>query len=318
MAIPNSICSVSLLTSAVIAILGSTCSCLQFSYSSFDKTNKGDFSFSPSSGITDGALQITPSSGDTTNRSGRVCYTKATLKLWNSRQKHLSSFRTDFVLNISPHPQNKTGEGMAFILTNNPALPGNSSGQWLGIANEQTDSSPVNRVVAVEFDTRKSYEEDLDSNHIGLDVNSIKSVAQYPLSNVSIFLSSGFDLFVSISYHGEFRLLIVEAMQLSTRELHVVIQAWPIDLSRYLSEDIYVGFAASTSEFTELNQIKSWKFITIDNADTGAGHVRMVTWFLLISFCVITVSAFCFWRRSQRRGRLGYNSIEMMNDVSSM
>lgn len=67
-------------------------------------------------------------------------------------------------------------------------------------------------------------------------------------------------------------MLIVEAMQLSTRGLHVVVQAWPIDLSRYLSEEIYVGFAGSTGEFTELNQIKSWKFITAGDFDSKAAR----------------------------------------------
>ncbi|XP_062224899.1 probable L-type lectin-domain containing receptor kinase S.5 [Phragmites australis] len=318
MANHNSICSLALLASASFAILSSTCSCLQFSYPSFDKSNKDDFSFSLGSGIADGSLQITPSSGDIANQSGRVCYTRETLKLWNNKHTHQTSFRTDFVLNISPHPQNKTGEGMAFILTNNPSLPGSSSGQWLGITNEQTDGSPLNRLVAVEFDTRKSYAEDLDGNHIGLDINSIESVAQYPLSNVSIFLSSGFDMSVSISYHGEFRPLIVEAMQLSTRGLHVAMQAWLIDLSKYLFEDIYVGFAGSTSEFTELNQIKSWKFITIDIPGSGGRYLTKMTWFLLISFFLCMVFASCVWRRSQRRRRLAYSSIEMMNDVPSM
>jgi hypothetical protein len=88
-------------------------------------------------------------------------------------------------------------------------------------------------------------------------VDRINSIAQYPLSNVSIFLASGFELSVSISYPGEFWSLRVEAMQLSAKGLHAVIQAWHIDLSQHLLEDVYVGFAGSTGEFIELNQIKS-------------------------------------------------------------
>lgn len=273
MKLPSSILCLSLLASTSLQILGSTCSCLHFNFPNFDTTSVDDFSFSPGSGIANGSLQITLSTGNITNQSGRVCYTRETLRLWDSKKRTVASFRTEFVLNILPNQQqNETGEGLAFILTSNLSSPRGSSGQWLGIANEQTDGSPANRIVAVEFDTRKSYDEDLDSNHVGLDVNGIRSVVQYPLSNVSIFLSSGFDLFVSISYKSRFRLLIVEAMQLSTRGLHVVVQAWPIDLSRYLSEEIYVGFAGSTGEFTELNQIKSWKFITAGDFDSKAAR----------------------------------------------
>lgn len=273
MKLPSSILCLSLLASTSLQILGSTCSCLHFNFPNFDTTSVDDFSFSPGSGIANGSLQITLSTGNITNQSGRVCYTRETLRLWDSKKRTVASFRTEFVLNILPNQQqNETGEGLAFILTSNLSSPRGSSGQWLGIANEQTDGSPANRIVAVEFDTRKSYDEDLDSNHVGLDVNGIRSVVQYPLSNVSIFLSSGFDLFVSISYKSRFRLLIVEAMQLSTRGLHVVVQAWPIDLSRYLSEEIYVGFAGSTGEFTELNQIKSWKFITAGDFNSKAAR----------------------------------------------
>uniref|UniRef100_A0A0E0H557 protein-serine/threonine phosphatase n=1 Tax=Oryza nivara TaxID=4536 RepID=A0A0E0H557_ORYNI len=215
-----------------ITILGSTCSCLHFNFPNFDTTSVDDFSFSPGSGIANGSLQITLSTGNITNQSGRVCYTRETLRLWDSKKRTVASFRTEFVLNILPNQQqNETGEGLAFILTSNLSSPRGSSGQWLGIANEQTDGSPANRIVAVEFDTRKSYDEDLDSNHVGLDVNGIRSVVQYPLSN-----------------------------------------AWPIDLSRDLSEEIYVGFAGSTGEFTELNQIKSWKFITAGDFDSKAAR----------------------------------------------
>lgn len=175
-----------------ILILCGTCSCLQFSYPTFGTANEADFSFSPGAGIADGALQITPSTGDLSHRSGRVCYARETLKLWNRRRTALTSFRTEFVLNILP--RNGTGEGMAFILTNNPELPRNSSGQWLGLVNSQTDGSPANRIVAVEFDTRKSGRGDHDDNHVGLDVNSVESASAYPLSNLSIVLSSGADV----------------------------------------------------------------------------------------------------------------------------
>ncbi|TVU01469.1 hypothetical protein EJB05_53073 [Eragrostis curvula] len=82
----NSNFNLALLAFAAIASLGITCSGLQFNYPSFDKANKADFSFSPGSGIKDGFLQITPMTGDITDRSGRVSYIRKTLNLWDSRQ----------------------------------------------------------------------------------------------------------------------------------------------------------------------------------------------------------------------------------------
>ncbi|KAK1684970.1 hypothetical protein QYE76_045818 [Lolium multiflorum] len=188
----NHILTFSCIVSSAVVILGRTCSCLQFTYPNFNTSQKDDFSFSPGSSITNGSLYITPNTGNISHQSGRVVYARETLKLWNSKQTSLTSFRTEFVLNILPQ-NGSAGEGMAFILTNNPSLPSNSSGQWLGVFNNQTDGTFENRVVDVEFDTRKSYKDDLDGNHVGIDIDSIKSVDQSPLSNQSIILSSGSD-----------------------------------------------------------------------------------------------------------------------------
>lgn len=301
-----------LLASAMLAILVlcGTCSCLQFSYPTFGAANEADFSFSPGAGIEDGALQITPSTGDLRHRSGRVCYARETLKLWNRRRTALTSFRTEFVLNIVP--RNGTGEGMAFILTNNPELPRNSSGQWLGLVNGQTDGSPANRIVAVEFDTRKSGKHDHDDNHVGLDVNGIESASAYPLGNLSIVLSSGADVWVTIQYDGA--TLSIVAVQ-----TYSFMYAWAGDLSQYLTDDITVGFAASTGDFTELNQIKSWNFTTLgDDADGRWRHRKKMRLLLayLIPFAIAgSFLAFCVWRRLTRPRRLAYRNLEKMIDA---
>ena len=216
--------------SAALVILGNlTCSCFEFSYPTFDTANQADFSFSPGSGIANGSLQITPSTGNISGRSGRVCYVRETLNLWNSNMTAPASFFTEFVLNIQP--QNGTvGEGMAFILTNSPALPSDSSGQWLGITNNQTDGATKNRVVAVEFDTRKSFKDDPDGNHVGIDINSINSTYWYPVSNLSIVLSSGSDVWVRIEYDGTAAMLRIQAVQKG----HTFQYFWPLDLSRHL------------------------------------------------------------------------------------
>ncbi|CAD6259869.1 unnamed protein product [Miscanthus lutarioriparius] len=298
-----------LLVSATLILFG-TCSCLQFSYPSFGTANEADFSFSAGAGIADGALQITPSTGDLSHRSGRVCYARETLKLWNRKRTALTSFRTEFVLNILP--RNGTGEGMAFILTNNPELPRNSSGQWLGLVNSQTDGSPANRIVAVEFDTRKSGEHDHDDNHVGLDVNSVESASAYPLSNLSIVLSSGADVWVTIEYDGA-------ALSIVAVQTYSFMYSWAGDLSQYLTDGITVGFAASTGDFTELNQIKSWNFTTLgDDADGRWRHRKKMRLLLayLIPFAIAgSFLAFCAWRRLTRPRRLAYRNLEKMIDA---
>ncbi|KAL6888594.1 hypothetical protein ACP4OV_009620 [Aristida adscensionis] len=300
-----------LLASAALAILSRSCSCLQFSYPAFDTANTADFTFSPGSGISNGALQITPIAGNISHRSGRVLYAKETLKLWNSKRTALTPFQTDFILNILP--RNGTGgEGMAFILTGKPDLPSGSSGQWLGVTNSRTDGSPANRVVAVEFDTRRSpMDGGIEGNHVGLDINSVRSIDPWPLSNVSVVLASGSDVRVRIQYDGA-RLMVFAVQNYTSAK------AWAIDLSRYLMEDVIVGFAASTGEFTELNQIKSWNFSTSgdDDPDNRAGKKKVI---LLVVFLTLTILGvvgaflgFYVWRRMTWRRRLAYRNLERM------
>ena len=93
--------------------------------------------------------------------------------MWSTGRGTLP-FNSTFVINITPltYPGD---EGLAFILTGHADIPANSVGKWLGIISENTMGSSTRGAVAVEFDTRKSYPEDLDDNHVGLDLNSIYS-----------------------------------------------------------------------------------------------------------------------------------------------
>ncbi|XP_044460383.1 probable L-type lectin-domain containing receptor kinase S.5 [Triticum aestivum] len=253
------------------------------------------------------------------HKSGRVVYAKETLKLWNAKRTALTSFRTEFVLNIIPQGGglngSGTGEGMAFFLTNNPSLPSDSSGQWLRLTNNKTDGAPANRIVAVEFDTRRSFEAEMDGNHVGLDLNSVRSVGQSPLSNLSLDLSSGSDLKVTLAYDGA--VLSTDVLQMG----RIFSNDLYIDLSRYLLDNISVGFAASTGEFAELNQVKSWNFTTYDNATAGddGGYVRRRQKLFLAVLIPLTVGvmlmALFVWWRLTRQARLAYRNLEKMIDA---
>ncbi|XP_072958179.1 probable L-type lectin-domain containing receptor kinase S.5 [Typha angustifolia] len=308
-----------LLALAILACLREACS-IQFNYTSFSTNSSSDLNFTTSSSIANGALQITPTSGNLTNQSGRVFY-KEPFKLWHGNSSILTSFNATFVLNINPLTR-PGGEGMAWILTSNPALPSNSSGQWLGIANNQTSGSSVNRVVGIEFDTRKSYPEDLDDNHVGLDLNSIKSAKQFSFSNVLIDLSSGSDVTVSIQYYGLLKVLAIYATQTNetSQETYFFTYRWPLDLSRHLMEDVYVGFSASTSNFTQLNQIKSWSFTTSEDAvrakkiKSNERLMWLLTILIILPFCLGFI--YCIRRSSKLKyhEKLLSQNIELMID----
>ncbi|KAM0822430.1 hypothetical protein ACQ4PT_071497 [Festuca glaucescens] len=299
-----------LVCAAFVMLCSSTFSSyLQFTYPSFDAASKADFSFTPDSSISNGSLQITPNAGNMAHRSGRVIYGRETLKLWNRQRTALTSFQTEFVLNILPQ-NGDTGEVMAFILTSHPALPSDSSGQWLGVSNNRTDGAASNRIVALEFDTRRSSEADVDGNHIGVDYNGVRSVAQYPLNNLSIVLSSGTDLRVSVVYDGAVLTLV------AVQDEKVFSGAWPVDLSRYLLDDISLGFAASTGEFAELNQVRSWNFSTYGDEIAGdKGRLILFLAVLIPLVVALLIMALLMWRRLTRRTRLAYRNLEKMIDA---
>jgi hypothetical protein len=104
----------------------------------------------------------------------------------------------------------------------------------------------------------------------------MKSILHSSYSNVSIFLACGFEL-------------TLEAMQLSAKGLHACCYAsFGILTCPSISWRSYMW--DSTGEFIELNQIKSWNFITIDDDDSEGRSVTKATWYLFISLlraCVV-------------------------------
>ena len=240
----------SLLLAALLLCPITQVRCFTFNYSSFKEENEKDLIMEDSE-IEFDAIQVTRDVTDSwlkQNLSGRALYKRP------FRLGMKASFNSTFVLNIS-NKTNPGGEGLAFILSAHADLPSNSHGQWLGIVNETSNGSATTQIVAVEFDTRKSYSQDLDDNHVGLDVNSIYSIEQ---ESLSIELLNGVDVTVKVEYDGEVLNVFVG------EDTSTPVISRSIDLSEYLSEKIYVGFSASTGNQTQLNCVKSWKFSGLD------------------------------------------------------
>ncbi|KAK4581748.1 hypothetical protein RGQ29_025064 [Quercus rubra] len=280
----------------LVVLLGGTLTqvgCFSFNYPEFQNENSSQLIRSKYSYIVMNAIQVTPdlSKDSIENYSGRAFYWKP-FRLW-SRSKNLTTanFNTTFVLNISPRTT-PGGEGLSFILAADATLPQNSEGQWLGIVNASTNGSPEANVVAVEFDTRKSYPEDIDNNHVGLDVNTIYSEPQVSLTNLSVNLSSGSDIKATVQYDGKNMTVYVASK---------LVFSLPFNLSHYLPEEVFVGFSASTSNNTELNCIRSWEFYGSD-IDDGDDDLELLWLWITVSAAVLVLSGiffYLYWQRKQ-------------------
>ncbi|GMJ02295.1 L-type lectin receptor kinase S.5 [Hibiscus trionum] len=273
--------------------------CFDFNFTDFQQDNRKDLLLSDNSTIFRDALQITPDlNGDVKDTPGRAYYGKK-FRLWNKKKGRLASFNTTFVINISNKDSPEVGEGLAFVLTADADVPQDSFGQWLGLVNATTNGTSRAGIVGVEFDTRKSYEEEPDGNHVGLDINSCYSIVQRSLSGYGVNLSVGVDVQVVVQYDGK-NMTVFVSNRNETQRSPVPVFSVPIDLSLFLPESVHVGFSASTGEFQQLNCVRAWEF---SGEDVGEDSNLLWVWIFIPILSLGLVLGLGFYIHRRRRSR---------------
>ncbi|KAM2194253.1 hypothetical protein ACFX1R_028416 [Malus domestica] len=239
------------------------------------------------------ALQITPdSAGNFTlkNLSGRVFYNHP-FTLWEdsgsnssdpaANGSRVASFNSSFLFNVfRPNSSAIPGEGLAFLIAPDMTIPVGSHGQYLGLTNATTDGDPNNHLLAVELDTfKQSF--DPDDNHMGININSIRSNKTVSLSDLDIQISPPDAQFymVWIEYRGDSHQLdVYMAKQQDPRTKGFVTHARPtrpiltdkINLKDIVKQQSYFGFAASTGTAIELHCVLKWN-LTVELLPGGKG-----------------------------------------------
>ncbi|KAD3640620.1 hypothetical protein E3N88_29843 [Mikania micrantha] len=247
------------------------------SYHTFNKSLESlansELVFQNDAKVSQDALQVTPDSGnnnavyDLRNRSGRVMFRKR-FNLWDgdaTTNTTVASFNTSFLVNISPVNGGIPGEGLAFLIAPIIDIPDNSDGQYLGITNQTLDNQTNNGIVAVELDTvRQPF--DVDNNHIGLNIHSIRSVVSKSLTPLNITLAPTTPAFhnIWIQYNGSEKMIRVyiadqpEKTSLTPPMPETPIIEYSLDLKQTVHQESYIGFAASTGTLAELNCVLQW------------------------------------------------------------
>ena len=152
---------------------------ISFNLTSFNNTyiNFTGDAFSDS----DGYIQVTEVTRQEkiTDSVGRATY-KEPVRLWENRTGRLTDFTTHSSFKIEATNTNAdwSADGLAFFITPNGSnVPYNKTkGRALGLLDFALDNSTQNEIVAVEFDTFRN-DFDPSDNHVGIDVNSVKSKA---------------------------------------------------------------------------------------------------------------------------------------------
>ncbi|XP_058748447.1 probable L-type lectin-domain containing receptor kinase S.5 [Vicia villosa] len=281
--------------------------CLDFNFSTFQPEDASNLRLIANSSILKGAIQVTSDDRGQplANLSGRAFYNKP-YTLWNKKNNKTASFNTTFVLNITPQTS-PGGEGIAFILTSEPSLPENSHGQWLGIVNASTNGTSRAQILAVEFDTRQNSAQDGPSDHVGININSISSLKQKPLLNTKVNLSSGLNVTVRIQYSNDIISVFGSMNENSQDSLETLLESPPLNLSSYLSQEVYVGFSASTSNYTELNCVLRWEF-NVEDID----NEKNLWWIFIIIPIVIIIGVLVFILAYARRRK----NMEISDDTN--
>ncbi|KAB1200677.1 L-type lectin-domain containing receptor kinase I.3 [Morella rubra] len=126
-----------------------------------------------------------------------------------------------------------------------------------------------NRILAIELDSVKNPEfEDIDDNHVGVDVNGLKSNQSAPATyfsdkegrNISLELISGNPMQLWIDYDEAEKLVNVTLAPARMSKPNRPLLSTPVDLSQIILGPMYVGFTSATGTLVSYHYILGWSF----------------------------------------------------------
>ncbi|XP_009778121.1 L-type lectin-domain containing receptor kinase IV.1-like [Nicotiana sylvestris] len=177
------------------------------------------------------------------------------------------SFSTTFVFAIVPSVL--PGHGMAFVIAPVGGLVDTLPSPFLGLFNDNTTGEATNHIFAVEFDTLQNREfNDIDGNHVGIDINGLKSVESKPagyygtnsveLNNMT--LASGQPMQAWVDYNGVAKQINVTLAPMNMAKPNVPLLSISYDLSPILNKTMFIGFSGSTGSVVSTQYVLGWSF----------------------------------------------------------
>ncbi|PKA52472.1 L-type lectin-domain containing receptor kinase IV.1 [Apostasia shenzhenica] len=184
------------------------------------------------------------------------------------------SFSTSFVFAIVPQYRDVSSHGIAFAVTPSPNLTAVLPSQHLGLFNLTNNGDSGNHILAVELDTIQNREfDDINDNHVGIDINGLKSLVSAPASFAldspenspdlrfeNLSLISGQPLRLWVEYDGKNLDLNVTLAPLNVPKPHEPLLSANVNLSSIVFDEMYVGFSSSTGSAAGSHYILGWSF----------------------------------------------------------
>ncbi|KAI3961296.1 hypothetical protein MKX01_007010 [Papaver californicum] len=256
----------------IFVIFPNTTNSISFDFPNFSPNDRR-INFQGDSVVAGNTIQLTRNStGDSLAQSvGRATYTQP-IQLWDAPTGRFADFSTHFSFTIIGLKNSTSyGDGITFFLARDGSTDPPSSSDDGGLALFST-SAPENtsesNTVAVEFDTFKNTW-DPSADHVGINVNSIVSVANVSLQKNS--MKDGRRANAWVTYNATTKNLSV----FLTYDNNPVFQEQNpilfhiVDLSKALPKQIMVGFSSSMGSGVEIHKILSWQFNSTFQGDSA-------------------------------------------------
>ncbi|XP_054778875.1 L-type lectin-domain containing receptor kinase VII.1 isoform X1 [Prosopis cineraria] len=199
---------------------------------------------------------------------GRALYPqKIPTKIPNS--SFVYRFSASFIFAMAPYKNILPGHGFVFIFTPVRGIQGANSAQHLGFLNFTNNGDSGNHVFGVEFDVFMNQEfDDINANHVGIDVNSLKSIAAHDAgywpeddndkSFQELKLNDGENYQVWIDYEDS--LFSITMAPVGTKRPRRPLLNVSLNLSEVFEDEMYVGFTSSTGQLVQSHKILAWSF----------------------------------------------------------
>ncbi|XP_020095720.1 L-type lectin-domain containing receptor kinase IV.1-like [Ananas comosus] len=245
--------------------------------------NEEEFTFNGFSGanlILDGSAMICSSdllilTNNTKDQKGHAFHPSPLNFRSNLSDDSVPSFSTTFAFAIVSEYADVGGHGLAFVIAPSANFSNAVAAQYLGLFSASNNGNTTNHIVAVELDTILNSEfQDIDNNHVGIDINGLQSdaahTAGYYADDTGEFRSStlisGKAMQVWVDYDGvESKLNVtlspVNATGKPTTKPTKPLISFPVNLSTVLLDwPVHVGFSASTGSVLTSHYVIGWSF----------------------------------------------------------
>ncbi|KAI3881845.1 hypothetical protein MKX03_019177 [Papaver bracteatum] len=208
---------------------------LVFDYNGF--RNAQNLRLNGTEDITPGGL-LRLTNNDSNHQIGHYFYSSP-VQFYSNSSPAANMGTTNSISNIN-------GQGLALVIAPHRGLPGALPNQFLGLFNDSNNGKPENHVFAVELDTIKNVEYDMDNNHVGIDVNGLKSVkdesakyyTDYNGGYKNLILKSG--KIIWVEYDGSQKQVNVTIAPIEERKPSVPLSSLHLDLSTIFLNPMYV------------------------------------------------------------------------------